>query len=197
MKHLTLGLLLLIAPFVARAETAYVTDHLQLGLHRAPDTSDRPFRTLESGQALEVLSRNRNYAQVKLPDGTVGYVKVAYTVSEKPATLIVAETQAENERLTADLERTKAQFAEPAAAIDDLQQQVLEQNAALAKSAAQVEELTEANTRYVSRQEQYEYSLPLVWVAGAMLVCLIAGTLTGMWWLDYRSRKRHGGIRVY
>jgi hypothetical protein len=60
-----------------------------------------------------------------------------------------------------------------------------------------MEELVEANERYISRQAQYQYSLPLTWVAGAMAVCLIAGILGGMWWLDYRSRKRHGGIRVY
>lgn len=198
MKYLTIGVLLFCAAtVVARAETAYVTDQLRLGLHRAPDTSDRAFRTLESGQALEILSQNRNYAQVRLPDGTVGYVKVAYTVNEKPATLIVAETRAENERLAAELAQAKAQFAEPAAAIGKLQQQVSQQETELAASALQIDELTDANARYLSRQEQYQYSLPLSWVAGAMLVCLVVGVLAGMWWIDYRSRKRHGGIRVY
>ena len=33
---------------LASAETAYVTDILQLGLHAAEDTSDRPFRYLNS-----------------------------------------------------------------------------------------------------------------------------------------------------
>jgi len=83
---------LLFLPLLAGAQTAYVTDNLRLGLHQAADTSDRAFRSLDSGQELEVLSRDRNYAQVRLPDGTEGYVKVAYLVDDKPAKLIVAET---------------------------------------------------------------------------------------------------------
>lgn len=198
MKRLTLGLLLCVAsPVAALAETAYVTDQLRLGLHRAADTSDRAFRTLESGQELEILSQNRNYAQVRLPDGTVGYVKVAYTVTEKPATLIVAELREENGKLADELSRAKQQFAAPAAAIADLEQQVTRQNADLAESSAQIGELTQANERYAARQEQYQYSLPFTWVGGAMVLCLIGGVLAGMWWIDYRSRKRHGGIRVY
>ena len=198
MKRLLISTLLLGAvPLAALADTAYVTDQLRLGLHRAADTSDRAFRTLESGQEMEVLSQNRNYAQVRLPDGTVGYVKAAFIISEKPATLIVAETRAENERLAAELERAKAQFAEPAAAIAALERQAGEQQAALTASAARIGELEEANERYASRQAQYAYSLPLAWVAGAMILCLVGGVLAGMWWLDWRSRRRHGGIRVY
>ena len=62
-------LLLIVLPCVAMAETAYITDNLRLGLHRAADTSDRAFRTLQSGQELEIISRDRNYANVRLPDG--------------------------------------------------------------------------------------------------------------------------------
>lgn len=198
MKRLLISTLLLGAvPLAALAETAYVTDQLRLGLHRAADTSDRAFRTLESGQEMEVLSQNRNYAQVRLPDGTVGYVKAAFIIAEKPATLVVAETRAENERLAAELERARAQFAEPAAAIAALEQQAAKQQAALTASEARIEELEQANERYASRQAQYAYSLPLAWVAGAMILCLVGGVLAGMWWLDWRSRRRHGGIRVY
>ena len=92
--RLVCGVVLLL-PLLAVAETAYVTDNLRLGLHQAADTSDRAFRTLDSGQELEILTRDRNYAHVSLPDGVQGYVKAAYLVDEKPAKLIVAETQAE------------------------------------------------------------------------------------------------------
>jgi hypothetical protein len=67
--RLIIGVLILL-PVLAAAETAYVTDSLRLGLHAAEDTSDRAFRFLDSGQAMEVLSRDRNYANVRLPDGT-------------------------------------------------------------------------------------------------------------------------------
>ena len=72
--RLFIGVLALV-PLFASAQTAYVTDTLQLGLHQASDTSDRPFRSLDSGQELEILSRTTYYANVQLPDGTLGWVK--------------------------------------------------------------------------------------------------------------------------
>ena len=48
-------------------------------------------QNLDSGQAMEILSRDRNYANVRLPDNSEGWVKNAYLVDDKPAKLIVAE----------------------------------------------------------------------------------------------------------
>ena len=179
------------------AETAYVTDNLRLGLHQAPDTSDRAFRTLESGQELEIISRNRNYANVRLPEGIEGYVKAAYLVFEKPAKLIVEETQLENEKLQKELESTKAAFAAPGATIDSLKQELADKEAALALSAERIDELSEENEDYLDSYAQFKYSLPYKWVGGAMFVCALGGFLLGLWWLDHQSRKRHGGMRIY
>ena len=119
-------LLLGVLPFAAMAETAYVTDTVQLGLHQAADTSDRAFRRLESGQELEIIARDGNFANVRLPDGAQGYVKATFLVIEKPAKLIVAELQTAYEGLQQELESTKAAFATPAATIASLEQQVAE-----------------------------------------------------------------------
>ncbi len=190
-------LLFVVLPYAAMAETAYITDNLRLGLHQAADTSDRAFRTLESGQELEIISRDRNYANVRLPDGVQGYVKAAYLVFEKPAKLIVSETQSANEDLQQELENTKAAFAAPAATIDSLEHLVAQSNAELEDSAARLAELTAENENYQDRYGQFRYSLPFKWVGGAMFVCTLGGFLFGLWWIDYRSRKRHGGIRIY
>jgi SH3 domain protein len=192
-----IALLLLITPLVAVAETAYVTDNLRLGLHQAADTSDRAFRTLESGQELEIISRDRNYANVRLPDGTPGNVKVAYLVFDKPAKLIVAEVQAANETLQAELADTRSAFAAPAATIGALEQQVEDLRGSLDQRSAQLAELTDENNSFKTRYDQFKYSLPMSWVLSAMGVCLVAGFLFGLWWIDHKSRKRHGGIRIY
>lgn len=190
-------LLAVVLPLAALAETAYVTDNLRLGLHQAPDTSDRAFRMLESGQELEIVSRNQNYANIRLPDGVEGYVRTAYLVFEKPAKLIVAETQAENEKLQKELERAKAEFAAPAATIESLKQQLADKDAALQTSSDRNSELAAENEDYLDRYAQFKYSLPYKWVGGAMFVCALVGFLLGLWWADYQSRKRHGGIRIY
>lgn len=190
-------MVLLLAPMIVAAETGYVTDRLILGLHLAEDTSDRAFRSLESGQAVEILSRDRNYAHVQLPDGAQGYVKAAYLVYEKPAKLIVAESQAEAERLAGELEDLRQAFSGPAAAIEALQQKSADLQVQLDERTAQLSDIGTQNDSLRSRQQNYRYSLPLAWVAGAIGACLIAGFLGGLWWVDQRSRRRHGGIRIY
>ena len=190
-------LLAFLLPQLAAAETAYVTDSLRLGLHQASDTSDRAFRTLESGQALEIISRNRNYANVRLPDGVEGFVKAAYLVSDKPAKLVVAETQAAYDNLKKELAETEAAFAAPAATIASLESQLAKSREVAASSTAKVEELTAQVDDYRGRQDAFKYSMPITWVGGAMFVCLLAGFLAGLWWVDRASRRRHGGIRIY
>mgnify|MGYP001812040321 CR=1 FL=1 len=187
----------LLLPVMAAAQTAYVTDNLRLGLHAAEDTSDRAFRFLDSGQEMEVLIRDRNYANVRLPDGVEGWVKAAYLVDEKPAKLIVAETMAERDALAAELETTKQAFAEPAAAIDRLEGEVGDLRSQLEAAQGRVTELEDENASIQGMKEQYRGSVPLKWVGGAIVLCLIVGLLCGLWWADHRNRKRHGGIRIY
>jgi hypothetical protein len=197
MRLIFAGFAMLLVAITAGAETAYVTDSLRLGLHQAADTSGRAFRTLDSGQQLEILSQNRNYARVALPDGTQGYVKAAYLVTEKPAKLIVAETQARVEELEAELAETKQAFAVPGATITRLEQQLAENESLLSASQEEVADLHSVNENYRRRHEQFKTSLPITWVLVALVACLLGGFLAGLWWVDHRSRKRHGGIRVY
>ncbi len=188
---------LVLLPVIAVAETAYITDNLRLGLHQRADTSDRAFRMLESGQQLEIISRDRNYANVQLPDGARGYVKAAYLVSEKPAKLIVAETAAERDALRAELEETKQAFAGPAATIQGLKDDVAGLNTKLSDANEEISDLRKENASIQGLKERYKGSLPLTWVAAAIGVCLVGGFLLGLWWVDRSSRRRHGGIRIY
>ena len=191
-----IGVLALL-PLVVAAETDYVTDNLRLGLHRAEDTSDRAFRFLDSGQPMEILIRGGSYANVRLPDGTEGWDKSAYLVDEKPAKLIVAETIAERDALVTELEEARRAFALPAATIDGLRSDAANLASQLEEAKAQVAELQAEVDSIQGMKDRYRGSVPLNWVGGAILVCLIAGFLCALWWVDHRSRKRHGGIRIY
>lgn len=184
-------------PAHAQTETMYVTDNLRLGLHRASDTSDRPFRTLESGQQMTILSRTPNYAQVRLPDGTTGYVKSAYLVDEKPAKLIVEETQAANAALQADLDSVRQEFSGSAGRIESLESDLAAAQAQISDQQTAVDDLTRENADYEQKMALYGFSMPWPIALGAMLVTLVLGFFAGTWWLDYRSRKRHGGFRIY
>ena len=63
-------LVALLLPAVVQAETAYVTDVLRLNVYATADFSGNPLRTLLSGDAFEVLVRDRLATQVELADGT-------------------------------------------------------------------------------------------------------------------------------
>ncbi len=193
------GILVLLAlmPAMALGDTAYVTDNLRLGIYEAEDTSGRPIRMLDSGQAMEILSRDRNYANVRLPDATEGWVKTAYLVDIKPAKLIVAELTAERDALLAELEATKQAFAAPSATIEALRNDAATFDTQLAAASERILELETENASIRGLKDQYKGSLPLSWVTIATAVCLVGGILLGMWWVDRRSRIRHGGIRIY
>ena len=139
----------------------------------------------------------------RLPDGTEGWVKAAYRrLTSKPAKLIVTEPDPGRTltRLTAELEESRRAFAEPAAAIEALKSETetlesgqLDESRTLAGRIAGAERPLRA-----ARKAQYKGSLPLTWVAGCdRAVPDSSAFIVGLWWVDHRSRKRHGGIRVY
>lgn len=194
MRKIWLALVLL--PSTLFAETAYVTDILRLNVYAAPDFSGNPIRTLMSGDAFEVLLRERLATQIQLSDGTTGYVRSAYIVDEKPARLIVAETQAVVDRLTGELAETKAAFEDPAAEIDSLKLRISELTRELATSVETADELETTVSRLQASAERYANSVPLTWSLGALVVALVGGFIGGLKYVDHQIRKRHGGIRV-
>ena len=181
----------------ASAETVYVTDILRLGMHEAPDTSDKPFENLVSGTALEVLERNSSYAHVRLPDGREGWVKGTYLVTDKPAAARVLELEAKLGGF--ENAATAAKTAQTAA--EDQLASLRSELQSTTGSAESVQEtivrLESENQAHMERLETYRHTLPLAWVAPALVVSLVAGFLAGLWWLDALIRRRHGGFRVY
>ena len=181
----------------ASAETVYVTDVLRLGMHEAPDTSDKPFENLVSGTALEVLDRNSSYAHVRLPDGREGWVKGTYLVTDKPASARVLELEAklggfENAAVAAKTAQTAAEHQ-----LASLRSELQSTTGSAESVQETIARLENENQAHAERLEAYRHTLPLAWVAPALVVSLVAGFLAGLWWLDALIRRRHGGFRVY
>lgn len=191
------GLVLALMTGAAVAETAYVTDILRLGLHAAQDTSDQPFLTLVSGAELEVLERVPNFALVRTQEGRQGWVKSAYLVEEKPAQLIVAETQAELDRARAAAARAEsarvAAEAELATLLGDAESKV----GNVVSMEGTIAALRAENAAYAAQLDAFRRSVPLTWAAAALGVAFFGGFFLGLWALDAYVRRRHGGFRVY
>jgi hypothetical protein len=178
-------------------ETAYVTDILRLGIHRARDTSDRPFRNLVSGTELNVLERVTNYARVRTPDGAEGWVRSAYIVSEKPAQARLAELTAELEAVRAQLAAAEAARVEAQTSTERLNQELKTKIAAADAVQDRLLRLEEDNATYSALVDRYRGAVPLPWTIGALVVFFTGGVLTGTWWLDRTIRRRFGGHRIY
>jgi SH3 domain protein len=192
-----IALVTLAWPALLMADTAYVTDILRLGLHRAEDTSDQPFRTLVSGTELEVLARTTNYAHVRAADGQEGWVKSAYLVLDKPAQLRIAETESELTALRAEVDQARIAQRTAEQQLDQFTRQI---DAAASSSnavEATLSRLKTENADFEQRLERYRGSIPISWVLGALVVALVAGFAGGLAWVDYTSRRRHGGFRIY
>ena len=62
---------------------------------------------------------------------------------------------------------------------------------------AELERLRSENAQLDSKLQSYGLNVPLNWLLIAVVVSLIGGFAAGWYWIDSRSRARHGGYRVY
>lgn len=190
-------LLSLLCVSAGAQETRYVTDILQLGLFANQDGSGQATRNLVSGTEVAVLERIPNFARVRTPDGDEGWVKSAFLVVDKPAQLIVAETEARIGELEAELAARTEELNEAASGYGDRLAEADRKIAEAASLQAELVQLREQNQAYAEQIDLYRGSVPWPWAVGAAILALGAGLVGGYWWLDNRIRRRHGGFRVY
>jgi SH3 domain protein len=190
-------ILLLLFSSSVLAETAYVTDKLRLGVHRASDTSDQAFTNIGSGEAVEVLERAGSYARVRIADGREGWVRTVFLVTEEPALTRLAKMQAERDTLAEQLAEIEARRSNSGDRLTEL-----ETEAARARQARRAAEaaLSDAQAEIDALSERLapgRVSLPYGVLFLVALLFLLAGFALSWWWFDRLSRRRHGGLRVY
>jgi hypothetical protein len=190
------GLLMMVAVPVS-AEVAYVTDQLRLGVHQAADASDRAFTNISSGDRVDIIEETNYYALVKLPDGRQGWVKKNYLLPDKPAALIVEEMTRERDDALGQLESLQSSLATREERVIQMEVEVAGREAAGLAEKEELIELREIRADLTDRLEAYSFSVPGGLFFAGLAASLVIGFLVGWWWLDRRSRARHGGFRVY
>ncbi len=188
---------LLVMTVAASAETAYVTDILQLALYEQENSGGRLLRNLVSGTRLEVLERKNYYAKVRTGDGVEGWTKSNFLVADKPARLRLADLEKQNAALSADRDAARKTLSAEREKLTTLGDQLKGATHAAETSAAKAQQLEQENKEYRSRLSVQQYSIPLNWSLGGLVASLILGFFGGILWFDYRSRRRHGGHRIY
>ncbi len=194
-RALALLLLVLTAPLTF-AETMYITDILRLGLHASSDTSDKAFKILVSGDALEVLERNTFYARVRTPDGDEGWVKASYLVSDKPSQAMLKELTTERNGLKSELTTLQRQLSDQDSLLTQIRDERDTFEQAASSNDSEVATLRASNQELSGKIATKRFSIPLLWVIVAIVLALVGGFVGGWWWTDARQRSRHGGYRI-
>lgn len=149
------------------ATAAHVTDKLLVGLYAKPDSTTPPIELLESGTALNVLSRQNGYTKVKVANGKEGWLESSYVTETKPASMRLLEVQAELITLRRQLESQQGSVANPRQPIDP----DLRINADITPPQA---------SKPVQRYGP--------WIIGVM--ALFAGIAVGVGFMEYRFGKQ-------
>ena len=176
------------------ATTAYVSDELVLGVYSEQNNQGQRLTTLHSGAKVETLAVNGDFTQVRLSDGTTGWVKSAYLTTQEPAVVRIKQLQDELDRSRA----TTPALAE-AAARSELEQLkralATKQGEPLAANAT----LTPGSSAAVAGAGmQRAASSTRAWIeVAATLAALIVGFCLGYATLARRIRHKYGGLKVY
>lgn len=203
-KNCFLGLCLIGYIHTAIAETRYVTDELQLSLYELINSKGKLLKRLSSGDELELLEQEGLFAKVRTVDGTEGWTKAGFLIESKPARTQLIELQQQHESLALKLEQSEAELKKSRNALDDLKKQEQQANAELQDQLANQEgviaaldRIQQENEALRNNQDPLYSAIPLKWGLIAAGISFLLGIMSGIAIFDYRSRRRHGGYRIY
>ncbi|MDP9008214.1 MAG: TIGR04211 family SH3 domain-containing protein [Pseudomonadota bacterium] len=191
---------LLLALLAARgvAATAYVSDELVLGVYADQNNQGQRLATLHSGTRVETLAQSGDFTQVRLNDGTTGWVKSAFLTPTEPAVVRV-------KRLEEELDRTRA--TTPALAEAAARSEVERLKQELAVRQSELEAARSGGSSPSAQTAPAPGPLGAIPAGAASRWAVIAGiaVLVGSacgFWLGYatlarRVRHKFGGIKVY
>jgi hypothetical protein len=193
------ALLLALPVSLAAAATAYVSDELVLGVYAEENNQGQRLATLHSGTSVETLAQNGDFTQVRLSDGTTGWVKSAFLTVNEPAVVRI-------KRLEEELDRSRA--TTPALAEAAARSEVERLKLALAAKQGELDAARAGGSAtVVATAPAAEGPLSALHAAAAphwpvIAAASAAAGLAGGFWLGYamlarRVRQKFGGIKVY
>jgi hypothetical protein len=184
----------LAAPIVG---PAYVSDELVLGVYAEQNNQGQRLATLHSGSSVEALAASGEFTQVRLSDGTTGWVKSAYLTTKEPAVVRVKQLEEELDRSRA----TTPALAE-AAARKEVERLTRELEQARADLAA-VRDTTSPAIGPAAAAPAGGFRAPSGGITGTLIAAVaVALALGGGFWLGYatlarRVKRKFGGLKVY
>jgi hypothetical protein len=183
------------------AEPLYVIDQLVVSVSSAPAGAGEHIATIHSGERVELLSRQGDEAQIRLPNGTEGWVKGSYLSGELPLQRRLLDRTAEVEKLKMDVSRLQSELATARTAASTAPAPATATPAAVpAAPPAAGSPPSSATVRdagfFLTPPDQPAHPV-WEWVLAASTGTLALGFLAGWRALDRRIRRKYGGLRIY
>jgi hypothetical protein len=179
------------------AATAYVSDELVLGVYAEENNQGQRLATLHSGASVETLAQNGEFTQVRLSDGTTGWVKSAFLTTTEPAVVRVKKLEEELDRSRA----TTPGLAEAAAhsEVERLKQELAARQTeldAMRGGAAAAAPPAQPPPGPLAVIQAPAAAMPVI-TAIAVAFGLACGFWLGYATLARRVKRKFGGIKVY
>jgi SH3 domain protein len=181
----------------ARAETAYVTDMLQLDMYATAEMVGMPILKLRSGDKLKVIERKGRYALIESDGGQKGWVKGLYLVDSEPARTRVNQLERSNQGLEGTVKKLRSQLSAEQGKVKELQAAQSGEEDQRSATETELAELLSKNGELEASLQAYAMSVPVTWLLIAFAIALVGGLAGGWYLIDKRSRDRHGGFRIY
>jgi uncharacterized protein YgiM (DUF1202 family) len=163
----------------ALAEAAWVRGGIRLNLRTEPGTEYRIIGGVSTGDAVNVTRRVEGWVQIRLGDGSAGWIPDGYLQSEPPPNVRLEQLEDEATQLRAQLEASNAAAAELGTTNETLAARDGGQRSEIDRLKVENSELR-ANKRWPE------------WITGASV--LAAGMLLGA--ILYRNATRRPGSRI-
>ena len=203
------------------AETLYVIEQLVVNVASTPDGAGQKVASIHSGDAVEVLDRQGDEIEVRLPNGTQGWVRKSYLSAELPLQHRLSERTAEVDKLKRDITRLEAQLAAArttprgkstsgaanltTTTIAGPPASTIPPEAAVSSSMPTPTDTRESSATDPAAHEPSFFMTPPEgparpvwhWVLGSSVIALGLGFALGWRMLDRRIRRKYGGLRIY
>ena len=114
MKKIVIFLLISVASTAAYAETRYITDRLEITMRSGESNQHKILRMLSSGTQLELIQTNSDsgYSQVRLKNGSQGWVITRYLEQQRSARERLAANEKQLARIKSENRALNDKFAE-------------------------------------------------------------------------------------